>query len=73
MAMRTIRGIVEGGVVKLPPGARLAEGAQVVVTMIEPITGELVLPPELEDEDVAFARACRGRLNQDLRAESRDG
>ena len=73
LAMKTIRGIVEGGVVKLPPGAQLAEGAQVVVTVIEPITSELMLPLELEDEDVAFARACRGRLNQELRSESEDG
>ena len=40
------------------------------VTVIEPDSGELVLPLELEDEDVAFARACRGRLNLELLCEA---
>ena len=70
--MRTFTGTVHNGTVKLPPGANVAEGARVVVAVLDagPRGSELPsYPPELEAEDAAFVQACRGRLAPHLRDE----
>jgi len=69
--MKTVQGIVEGGVVRLPPDATIAEGAKVIVAIVEPGLPEGIpsLSSELEEEDVQFVRACRGRLARELREE----
>lgn len=68
--MKTLRGTVEGGVIKLPPDSQLQEGTQVVVAVIGPLAADKLLPtPEIETEDVAFIRSRRPSLNRILRAE----
>ena len=63
-----IRGTVKGSSVKLPDAIKVSDGSRVIVTILEP-TDEIedrFLSEELEDEDVEFVRACRGRLAKQL-------
>ena len=69
--MRTLQGVVKGGAVELPPGVEIMEGTRVIIAILRsPVAEEYAaLPPEMEDEDVQFVRACRGRLARELRAQ----
>lgn len=71
MTMTKFTGVVEDGVVRLPPGARLKNGTRVEIQVVKKHSEEPLppLPPELEAEEAAFVRACRRRLNRYLRDE----
>ena len=63
-----IQGSVKGGSVKLPDAIKVSDGSRVIVTILEP-TAKMekeILSQELENEDVEFVRACRGRLAKQL-------
>ena len=63
-----IKGTVKGSAVKLPDVLKVSDGSRVIVTVLEPtpkIEDEF-LSEELENEDVEFVRACRGRLAKQL-------
>ena len=59
-----IKGTVKGSSVKLPDAIKVSDGSRVIVTILEPTAKieDRFLSGELEDEDVEFVRACRGRL-----------
>ncbi len=63
-----IQGTVKGSSVKLPDAIKVSDGSRVIVTILEPITKmeNKLLSEELENEDVEFVRACRGRLAKQL-------
>jgi hypothetical protein len=63
-----IQGTIKGSSVKLPDAIKLPEGSRVIVTILEPATKmeDKQLSEELENEDVEFVRACRGRLAKQL-------
>jgi hypothetical protein len=63
-----IQGTIKGSSVKLPDAIKLPEGSRVIVTILEPTTKmeDKQLSEELENEDVEFVRACRGRLAKQL-------
>jgi hypothetical protein len=70
--MKTVRGKVEGGMIKLPPNTQLAEGAQVIVAIVSPPTSppdSFLPPPDIQAEDLAFVMACRDQLNRRLQDE----
>lgn len=48
----------------MPEALKVADGSRVVITILEPHTGnkKKLLPEKIEEEDVEFVRACRGRL-----------
>lgn len=66
--MRTLKGVVEDGIIKVPNPSGLAEGATVTVALIEEadLSGPNPIPAGIEAEDVEFVRACRGRLVRHL-------
>ncbi len=67
--MITVQGTVQNGLIKLPAEVQVLEGTRVIVTLpgvIAQNNGN-VLPEVLEEEDVRFVRACRGRLAQQLK------
>lgn len=66
--MITIQGTVQNGLIKLPESIRVLEGTRVIVTLLGPgaKNNGHALNEVLEDEDVKFVRACRGRLAQQL-------
>lgn len=66
--MITIPGTVHGGLVKLPDAMRVADGARVIITILEPMAKRVThfLPENIETEDLEFVRACRGRLAKQL-------
>ena len=59
-----IQGTVKGSSVKLPDAIKVSDGSRVIVTILGPNTKieDEFLSKELENEDVEFVRACRGRL-----------
>jgi hypothetical protein len=59
-----IQGTVKGSSVKLPDAIKVSDGSRVIVTILEPPTNieDKLLSQELENEDIEFVRACRGRL-----------
>ncbi len=63
-----IKGTVKGSSVKLPDAIKVSDGSRVIVTVLEPTTEieDKFLSEELENEDVEFVRACRGRLAKQL-------
>jgi hypothetical protein len=63
-----IKGTVKGSSVKLPDVLKVSDGSRVIVTVLEPTTNieDKFLSEELENEDVEFVRACRGRLAKQL-------
>ncbi len=63
-----IKGTVKGSSVKLPGAIKVSDGSRVIVTILEPTAKieDNFLSEELEDEDVEFVRACRGRLAKQL-------
>ena len=63
-----IKGTVKGSSVKLPDAIKVSDGSRVIVTILEPTAKieDRYLSEELEDEDVEFVRACRGRLAKQL-------
>jgi hypothetical protein len=63
-----IKGTVKGSSVKLPDAFKVTDGSRVIVTILEPTTKmeDKLLSEELENEDVEFVRACRGRLAKQL-------
>jgi hypothetical protein len=63
-----IKGTVKGSAVKLPDVLKVSDGSRVIVTVLEPTTKieDEFLSEELENEDVEFVRACRGRLAKQL-------
>jgi hypothetical protein len=69
--MRAFTGTVRDGVIRLPPQARVHDGSKVVMAIVnEETTGPAdPLSSELEAEDLAFVRACRGRIARHMRAE----
>ena len=66
---RAVRGTVVNGAVHLLGGEDLPEGQQVIVVplAVEPVFP--TLPSDIEQEDIEFVRACRGRLGRLLKAE----
>jgi len=54
--------------VKLPDAIKVSDGSRVIVTVLEPTAKieDKFLSEELENEDVEFVRACRGRLAKQL-------
>jgi len=56
--------------VKLPEAIKVSDGSRVIVTILEPPTHieDKLLSQELENEDIEFVRACRGRLGKQLQA-----
>ena len=63
-----IQGTVKGSSVKLPEAIKVSDGSRVIVTILEPATNieDKLLSQELENEDIEFVRACRGRLAKQL-------
>ena len=63
-----IQGTVKGSSVKLPEAIKESDGSRVIVTILEPPTNieDKLLSQELENEDLEFVRACRGRLAKQL-------
>ncbi len=63
-----IKGTVKGSSVKLPDAIKVSDGSRVIVTVLEPTAKieDKFLSEELENEDVEFVRACRGRLAKQL-------
>jgi hypothetical protein len=63
-----IQGTVKGSSVKLPEAIKVSDGSRVIVTILEPATNieDKLLSQELENEDLEFVRACRGRLAKQL-------
>ena len=63
-----IQGTVKGSSVKLPEAIKVSDGSRVIVTILEPPTNieDKLLSQELENEDIEFVRACRGRLGKQL-------
>jgi hypothetical protein len=66
--MICIQGTVKGSSVKLPEAIKVSDGSRVIVTILEPATNieDTLLSQELENEDLEFVRACRGRLAKQL-------
>lgn len=67
--MKTAKSSVRGGVISVPKGAHLREGQKVLLIPVPDPTPAAPPPATVEDEDVAFVRACRGRLARQLEAE----
>jgi len=69
--MKTIAGTAQGGVIRLPPGTHVRNGERVFMAIAERRSEQPLppLPPELEEEELQFVRACRRRLNRYLRDE----
>jgi hypothetical protein len=65
-----IKGTVKDSSVKLPDAVKVSDGSRVIVTVLEPTTKieDKLLSEEIENEDVEFVRACRGRLAKLLQA-----
>ena len=65
-----IQGTVKGSSVKLPDAIKVSDGSRVIVTILEPTTKikDKFLSQELENEDLEFVRACRGRLAKQLQS-----
>ena len=63
-----IQGTVKDSSVKLPDAIKVSDGSRVIVTILGPNTKieDEFLSAELENEDVEFVRACRGRLAKQL-------
>ncbi|CAB1072377.1 hypothetical protein D1AOALGA4SA_1562 [Olavius algarvensis Delta 1 endosymbiont] len=63
-----IQGTVKGSSVKLPEAIKVSDGSRVIVTILEPANNieDKLLSQELENEDLEFVRACRGRLAKQL-------
>ena len=63
-----IQGTVKGSSVKLPDAIKISDGSRVIITVLEPTKKmeNKLLFEELENEDVEFVRACRGRLAKQL-------
>jgi hypothetical protein len=63
-----IQGTVKDSSVKLPKAIKVSDGSRVIVTILEPATNieDTLLSQELENEDLEFVRACRGRLAKQL-------
>lgn len=63
-----IRGTVKGSSVKLPDAIKVSDGSRVIVTILEPTAKieDRFLSDDIEDEDLEFVRACRGRLAKQL-------
>jgi len=63
-----IQGTVKGSSVKLPAAIKVSDGSRVIVTILEPAANieDELLSKELENADVEFVRACRGRLAKQL-------
>ena len=63
-----IKGTVKGSSVKLPDAIQVSDGSRVIVTILEPTAKieDKFLSEGIEDEDVEFVRACRGRLAKQL-------
>ena len=69
--MKTFTATVRNGVIRIPEGARVREGARVLLAVVGDPAGDgpSALPSEIEAEDVQFVRACQGRLAGQMRAE----
>ncbi|NQT87955.1 hypothetical protein HQ560_14400 [bacterium] len=69
--MKTYSGTVRNGAVTLPPDAHVRDGERVVLAVVSEQTAqsEVSLDRSLEDEDLEFIRACRGRIAQSMRSE----
>jgi hypothetical protein len=67
----TVVATVRNGVVKVPRRARIRDGSRVVMAVVRDgkAAKQVVYPPEIEAEDVEFARACRARLAKQLQDE----
>ena len=65
-----IKGTVKDRSVKLPDAIEVSDGSHVIITLLEPpaATEDKLLIEELENEDVEFVRACRGRLARQLQS-----
>ena len=63
-----IKGTLEGSSVKLPDAIKVSDGSRVIVTILEPAAKieDKFFFFIIEDEDVEFVRACRGRLAKQL-------
>jgi hypothetical protein len=63
-----IKGTVKGSAVKLPDAIKVSDGSRVIITILEPTARmeDKFFSKELENEDVEFVRACRGRLAKQL-------
>ena len=63
-----IQGTIKGSSVKLPEAIKVSDGSRVIVTILEPAAdiGDKLLSRELENEDLEFVSACRGRLAKQL-------
>jgi hypothetical protein len=66
--MLYIKGTVKGSSVKLPDAIKVSDGSRVIVTILEPTAKieDRLLSDDIEDEDLEFVRACRGRLAKQL-------
>ena len=65
-----IKGTVKDRSVKLPDAIEVSDGSHVIITLLESpaATEDKLLIEELENEDVEFVRACRGRLARPLQS-----
>ena len=66
--MIDLKGTVKGSSMKLPDAIKVSDGSRVIVTILEPAAKieDKFLSEGIEDEDVEFVRACRGRLAKQL-------
>lgn len=66
--MVTVTGTVQNGIIKLPETMRVSNGSRVIITILGAMkkNGDHFFPPSIEMEDLAFVRACRGRLAKQL-------
>jgi len=69
--MRALTGIVESGVVKLPPKARVRDGSKVVMMVVgrKGRAGAIRRSRGAEAEDARLVQACRRSINEAMRAE----
>ncbi|MBM4036640.1 MAG: hypothetical protein FJ291_33305 [Planctomycetes bacterium] len=71
--MKALTGIVENGLVRPSPPARLRNGEKVVMVVVGRRKGRPSAPRDsrIEAEDAAFAKACRRSIKEAMRAEER--
>jgi len=68
--MKTYSGTVRNGAVVLPPDAHVRDGERVVLAVVgeHESSWEEDRDRDLEDEDLAFVRACRAAIARIMRA-----
>lgn len=71
--MKTMAGVVENGIIRLPSKARVRNGSRVVMMILGRKRRKHVAPPDprIEAEDAQFVQACRRSISEAMRIEER--